>query len=87
MSRLLLCLILLAAAVTAHAITPSRQDANGGGGTCPETETPVATTDSGAPQEPSAAASKTPPTQAKSGTLVRPKTGARWHSFLPGMFK
>jgi hypothetical protein len=88
MSRFLLALILLAAAVTAQAITPTRQGANSGGGTCPETETVIADAEDAPAQEPAPAATKTaPPPQAKGGTMARPKSGARWHSFLPGMFK
>jgi hypothetical protein len=86
MQRFVLALVLLAAAAAAQAITPSRQDANGAGGTCPESET-AAVTDTGAPAGPAPAASKTAPPQGKGGTSARPRSGTRWHSFLPGMFK
>jgi hypothetical protein len=86
MSRFLLAFFLFAAAVTAQAITPARQGANSGGGNCPETETAVVEGEA-APEPAPAATKSAPPPQAKGATMARPKSGARWHSFLPGMFK
>ena len=92
MSRFLLALMLLAAAVSAQAITPSRQDADGTGGNCPQAEE-IAQAENGAaaveePAPPAPAKTTAPPPQAKeTAPLARPKSGARWHSFLPGMFK
>ena len=89
MPRYLLALILLAAALSAQAITPERQDADGAGATCPETAAVAAEDEAATAEERPAAPTKTaPPAQVESGSLGRqPKAGARWHSFLPGMFK
>lgn len=90
MSRFLFALLMLAAAVSAQAITPSRQDADGTGGNCPEAEEIARAENGAAPASAPPAPAKTtaPPAQAKeTAPLPRPKSGARWHSFLPGMFK
>ena len=36
---------------------------------------------------PAAAAKPVPAPQAKGGSVAKTRPGARWHSFLPGMFK
>lgn len=91
MSRHLVALLLLAATVSAQAVTPARESANGAGGTCPETAAAPAQGD-----EETAVASRDPATAkadaasqgSKPAVLTRPnRTGTRWHSFLPGMFK
>ena len=90
MSRFLFALLLLATAVSVQAVTPARQDADGAGSTCPEAEQVAAAENAAAeqPQPPAPAKTTAPPAQAKETTpLPRPKSGARWHSFLPGMFK
>lgn len=92
MSRFLLALLMLAATVSAQAITPSRQDADGtGGGNCPDAEEIARAEDAAAPAAAPPAPAKTtaPPAQAKEAAPLapRPRAGARWHSFLPGMFK
>jgi len=88
MPRYLLALLLLAGAVSAQAMTPVHQGANGAGGTCPENEVATAEAADGNEDARPAATKTAPPSQAKGGTLARPaKAGARWHSFLPGMFK
>ena len=75
-----------------QAVSPARESANGGGGTCPEaeaqavaSETPAATTEP-APQA-NAAPAAPAPAAAKNSAIARPRNGVRWHSFVPGMFK
>lgn len=91
MSRHLFALLLLAATVSAQAVTPARESANGAGGTCPEAEVdavavqeePVVEPRTRAEAKAEAASQGTKP-----AVLTRPnRTGTRWHSFLPGMFK
>lgn len=91
MTRHLAALLLLAASVTAQAVAPARESANGAGGTCPETEAVAAADEEEAAVEGRDAAD--PKAEAasqgtKPAVLTRPnRTGPRWHSFLPGMFK
>ncbi len=87
MSRYLLAALLLIVAATAQAITPARQDADGGGSDCPNAE--PAAEEAPAADEPVAGGTKpaAPAPSKGGGTMARPKAGARWHSFLPGMFK
>ena len=89
MHRFALAFLLLAAATAVQAITPSRQDANGAGGNCPESDTvTVEEGDAVAPPEPAPAAAKAAaPPATKGGSVAKTRPGARWHSFLPGMFK
>ena len=90
MQRFALALFLLAAAAAVQAITPSRQDANGAGSTCPEAEASQADDEArvGETAEPAPAAAKQAvPTPSKGGSVAKTRTGTRWHSFLPGMFK
>jgi hypothetical protein len=89
MSRLAFTLCLFVLAATAQAMNPARHGPNGSP-SCPET--PVAATAEGEEVAvgTSVEAPATPATPAapKGATLPRSsKTGARWHSFLPGMFK
>lgn len=85
---------LLFAATAVQAVSPSRASANGGGN-CPETqaalveEAAVPGTAAGgtaATPDPNAAPNSAA-TPVKRNALARPRSGARWHSFLPGMFK
>lgn len=93
MSRqLLLTAALLLLAASAQGMTPQRHDADGAGGTCPDAQAearaqaavqPDAHAD---PADPAAAPAAAPaPVKAVSATRAKP--AARWHSFLPGMFK
>ena len=87
MSRHMLALLLFAAAASAQALDPARQDANGGGGTCPAAEASEEGEEA-AEQAPNRTPGKAAPgSPSKGGSIARPRTGARWHSFLPGMFK
>jgi hypothetical protein len=91
MSRYLLTAALLVLAATAQGMTPSRQGANGSGGSCPQAQEHAVVEEAGTADqqtvrnEPATPAAT--PVPAKSGAAARPKTGARWHSFLPGMFR
>jgi hypothetical protein len=91
MSRFLFALLLLAATVTAQAITPARQDADGAGGNCPGVDEIARAENAADPGAAPATPAKagTPPAQPKAASPLsaRPKSGTRWHSFLPGMFK
>ena len=89
MPRTAFAILFLAAALSAHAVTPSRQGANSSGGTCPEStaEASVAAEEELAVEPAAVAAKPAPPARAKSGAVARPKAGMRWHSYLPGMFK
>ena len=90
MSRHLFALLLLAATVSAQAVTPARQGANSGGGTCPESDASTAVEEAAATEPAPPAAKPAAPAEAAKGgggSIARPKPGARWHSFLPGMFK
>jgi hypothetical protein len=87
MHRLMLAVAILLFAASTHAVNPSRQGA-GGDGNCPPTATderaPATASDGSAPT--TAPEAVPTPVRPKS-TISRPKSGARWHSFLPGMFK
>jgi hypothetical protein len=89
--HLLTAALLLLLTAAAQAMTPARQDANGSGGSCPEahadesTEPEVA--DAAAANPDPRAAPAVAPRQAKVGAADRPRSGTRWHSYLPGMFK
>ena len=95
MSRTLMTLALLLLAATAQGMSTVRQGANGSGGSCPQAQAEAAGAD------PVAAASRVangegealPATEATGApapvkpAAARSRAGARWHSFLPGMFK
>lgn len=90
MSRTLFLAALLLVATSLHAATPARESANGGGGVCPELDAQASAAPVPAASEPAAApaaAAPTPATAATKPALARPRTAARWHSFVPGMFK
>jgi hypothetical protein len=92
MSRTILFAAFLLAATAVQAVSPARESANGGGGNCPEAEeSAVAASAEPAPAvEPSrqaGAAPTTPAPVAPKGAVTRARNGARWHSFVPGMFK
>lgn len=88
----MLCLAsALLIAATAHGMSPARQGPNSSGGSCPETQVAVEAEagDASATPSPEATAANgaaTPPA-VKPSAATRPRSGARWHSFLPGMFK
>jgi hypothetical protein len=88
MSRIALSIAMLLLAATAQGMTPARQDANGSGGSCPESQAVVAED----PAEATGSASRAPvapavATPAKPAAAATRRSGARWHTFLPGMFK
>lgn len=92
MIRHLLPAVLLVLTAPAFADSPARQDANGGGGpACPPNEVSAARTDGETPPPSqatelrSAAPDAAVPVTGKDSS-TRPRD-ARWHSFLPGMFK
>ncbi|MCI1710813.1 MAG: hypothetical protein LKM32_02710 [Chiayiivirga sp.] len=86
---LALCLLLGATAV--QAVAPSRASANGSG-QCPEAEARAVAEDvesgpvAASPADVPATAAGSTPVPAKRGAVTRPRA-ARWHSFVPGMFK
>ena len=87
MHRLMLAVAILLFAASTHAVNPARQGA-GGDGTCPpataDERQQAAISDGATPTTaPEAVATPVRP----KATVARPKSGARWHSFLPGMFK
>lgn len=90
MSRLILLSALILIGATAHGMTPARQGANGSG-SCPETQLAMAADSDEADAAAAAGGAPTPvgpaPTPVAKPAATRPKSGARWHSFLPGMFK
>lgn len=93
MSRLILLSVLLLIGATAHGMNPARQGPNGSA-SCPETQLAVEAEEDDAASAAATAQGAAPATGAGPGPVVakpaattRPKTGARWHSFLPGMFK
>jgi hypothetical protein len=92
MSRHLLTLTLMLLAATAQGMTPAREDANGAGGSCPESQAAAVAAAAPAPAVGQAASdpAATPPPAAPAkvgGGSRAAKAGDRWHSFLPGMFK
>ena len=91
MSRSFLFAAFLLVATAVQAVSPARESANGGGGTCPEAEAQVANEEPAVTTEPApppSAAPATPtPVAAKNSAIARPRNGVRWHSFVPGMFK
>lgn len=91
MKRLALTALLLSmsALAAAQVVTPNHASGDGANTTCPD-EKGVAdvTPEEGRADDvalpPAATAPVAPPRTAPS---VRPKSGMRWHSFLPGMMK
>jgi hypothetical protein len=90
MSRLVLLAVLFVLGAAAHGMNPVRHGPNGSA-TCPESQLPVDIDEDQATEAavngPIAPATATPVPVNKPAAATRPKTGARWHSFLPGMFK
>jgi len=85
--RLLLCLLLAGAALSAAARQPAMMDANGGGA-CPvdtdaDTEAEPVRTDKRAATP---APARTAPAR-RSGEGEATARPPRWHSFLPGMIR
>ena len=95
MKRLALTAILLSmsAFAAAQVVTPNHASGDGSGATCPEARTAAEVAPvQGRPDDVAvpAAAVQAPPAKvapARSTPAVRPKSGMRWHSFLPGMMK
>ena len=75
---------------TAYGMNPARQGPNGSA-SCPETQLAIeADQDEATAAATNGAAVVVPPAPApaaKPAAATRPKSGGRWHSFLPGMFK
>lgn len=90
--RILTAALLLMVAAAAHGMDASRASANSGGGSCPEAQAEdmadaaadAASTDTRPVVVPAPA---TTTVGGKAANASRPRSGARWHSFLPGMFK
>jgi hypothetical protein len=96
MKRLALTALLLSmsALAAAQVVTPNHASGDGANTACPDEERVAEVT----PEEgraddvalPPAAVTPVLPAKAapaRSAPSVRPKTGMRWHSFLPGMMK
>jgi hypothetical protein len=87
MYRLALTAILFILAATAQALRPAHQGPNGSAH-CPETQPLTATEEADASRSPNAESAAVPAAVPVKAAAARPKApGARWHSFLPGMFK
>ena len=91
MTALLLSMSALAAA---QVVTPNHASGDGANTSCPDEKRVADTTPvEGRPDDvalpPAAAAPVVPAKAAPARTTptVRPKSGMRWHSFLPGMMK
>lgn len=96
MKRLALTALLLSmsALAAAQVVTPNHASGDGAGSSCPEEKRLAdATLAEGRADDvalPPAAAAAVVPTKAappRATPAVRPKSGMRWHSFLPGMMK
>ena len=96
MKRLALTALLLSmpALAAAQVVTPNHASGDGASSACPEEQriadaAPVEGRADDVALPPAAAAAVVPAKAAppRSMPAVRPKSGMRWHSFLPGMMK
>lgn len=96
MKRLALTALLLSvsALAAAQVVTPNHASGDGANTSCPDAvRADAAASAEGRPDDvalPPAAVMPTVPAKAapaKATPSMRPKTGMRWHSFLPGMMK